>query len=208
MVTQDEAPKVKEVITSGPAIPVEKANAKPASVIPKEEKSISDANSLIWLSGIGSSAEVTGIIDTGVAVNLMIFETYEDLNLRGLEPRKCFVTMANSTRSRCMGVVEDVPVNLGGNVVMADFVVVESPQVKTKEMHKDMLLLGRPFINSTRMIVDLHGRKCSIQVHGKERILQAAATPYYLVQVNTRNYVAAHTSPLYTYSRSRVSGRT
>ena len=65
------------------------------------------------------------------------------------------MTMANGTRSRCMGVVEDVPINLGGDVIMADFVVVESPQVKTKEMDKDMLLLGRPFINSTRMIIDL-----------------------------------------------------
>ena len=66
----------------------------------------------------------------------MTFETYAELNLRGLKPRKCFVSMANGTRSRCMGVVEDIPVNLGGDVVMADFVVVESPQVKMKEMEK------------------------------------------------------------------------
>ena len=69
-------PKVKEVITSCPAIPVEKANAGPAPVIPKEEKSISDANSFDLVVGIGSSSEVTGIIDTGAAVNLMTFETY------------------------------------------------------------------------------------------------------------------------------------
>ena len=59
-------------------------------MIPKEEKSISDANSFDLIVGIGSSSEVIGIIDTGAVVNLMTFETYEELNLRGLEPRKYF----------------------------------------------------------------------------------------------------------------------
>ena len=95
------------ITKAGLAIPVEKANAEPAPVVPKEEKNIGDANSFDLVVGIGSSSGVTSIIDTGVAVNLMTFETYEELNLRGLEPRKCFVTMDNGTRSRCMGVVED-----------------------------------------------------------------------------------------------------
>ena len=63
VVTQVEAPKVKEVITSGPAIPVEKANAEPAPMVPKEEKSISDTNSFDLVVGIGSSSEVIGIIE-------------------------------------------------------------------------------------------------------------------------------------------------
>ena len=192
------------MITSGSAIPIEQADAEPVPVIPTEEKSISDSNSFDLVVGIGSSSDVTGIIDTGVAVNLMTFETYEELNLRGLTPRKCFVTMANGSMSRYLGVVEDVPVKLDGEIVMTDFVVVESPQVKTKEMGKDMKLLGRPFITSTRMVVDLYGRRCPVQLNGKERILQASATPYSIIQANARSYVVAHTGPLYNYSRSKI----
>ena len=114
------------------------------------------------------------------------------------------ITMVNGSISRCMGVVEDVPVKLDGEIVMTDFVVVESPQVKTKEMGKDMLLLGRPFITSTCMVVDLFGRRCSVQLNGEERMLQASATPYSIIQANIRSYLAAHTGPLYTYSRSRI----
>ena len=121
MDTQFDRAQVQEatkVITSGHAIPVEKANAEPAPVIPKEEKSISDADSFDLVVGIGSSSYVRGIIHTRGAVNLMTFETYEELNLKGLEPRKCFVTMSNGTISICMGVVEDVPANLSEDVVM------------------------------------------------------------------------------------------
>ena len=104
-----------------------------------------------------------------------------------------------------MGVVEDVPVKLGGDVVMAVFVVIESPQVKTKEMGSDMLLLGRPFINSTRKIVDLYGRMCSIQVHGEERMLQATATHTLLCSTTPGTMWQLIQVP---YSRPRVSACT
>ena len=42
----------------------------------------------------------------------MTFETYEELNQKGLEPRRYFVTMANGARSKFMGVVEDVRVTI------------------------------------------------------------------------------------------------
>ena len=64
MVAQVEAPKVERIISSGSLIPVEKANAEPDQVIPKEEKSISDASSFDLVVEIGSSSEVTGIINT------------------------------------------------------------------------------------------------------------------------------------------------
>ena len=98
------------------------------------------------------------------------------------------------------------PVKLDGVTVMTDFVVVESPRVKGKEMEKDMLLLGRPFIRSTLMVVNLHTRTCTIEVQGKPRELKAYSSPLYSIsQVDSRKFIGAHTGPLYihTYQQGR-----
>ena len=46
------------MITSGSAIPAEKADAEPVPVSPTEEKSISDSNSFDLVVGIGCSSDV------------------------------------------------------------------------------------------------------------------------------------------------------
>ena len=105
-----------------------------------------------------------------------------------------------------MGIVEDVLVTLDGVVVMTYFVIVESSRVNGKDMVKDILLLGRPFIKSTRMIVNLHDRTCTFEVYGKQRELRATNIPYTVAQVHTKTYMGAHIGPLYThtYQKGRI----
>ena len=64
------------MITSGHVIPRGKTNTRPTQLIQNEEKSMSDANSFDLVVGIGSSSEVTCIIDTGAAINMMAFKIY------------------------------------------------------------------------------------------------------------------------------------
>ena len=98
------------------------------------------------------------------------------------------------------GIVEDVPIKLDGIIVMTNFVMMESSKVKGKEIENDMLLLGRPFIHSTLMVVNLHARTCTIEVQGRPRELKAYSAPLYSVsQVASRKFIGAHTGPLYIH---------
>lgn len=97
--------------------------------------------------------------------------------------------------------IEGIKVNLDGVEVPTDFVVIESPPRVLGAKERDTMLLGRPFIKATRMVIDLHFRNCTYDVQGKQQKLLAYSNPKLSVaQDMSKKYIGAFIGPLYIYS--------
>ncbi|XP_042387394.1 uncharacterized protein LOC121979471 [Zingiber officinale] len=63
-----------------------------------------------------------------------------------------------------MGIVDDVPVEVGGCVIPMDFIIMDM-----KEDPKIPIILGRPFLAMAGALIDVKNHKLSLEI-GKERI--------------------------------------
>ena len=100
-----------------------------------------------------------------------------------------------------MGVIEGVKVELDGVTMPTDFVIIESPPQALGAKGKDTMLLGRPFVKVTRMIIDIYSRTCTYEVQGKQRKLHAYSDPILTAaRDRLKEYMGAYTGPLYIYS--------
>lgn len=105
------------------------------------------------VKGNGDCKDMIETIDTYASCNEMTFQTYEELGLRGMVPMKAMMLLLDGSRSRPMGLVEDVVLKLDRVNVILGFVIVESVKDESKEPGRDMIILGRPFLNTTFILI-------------------------------------------------------
>ncbi|GJR53750.1 reverse transcriptase domain-containing protein [Tanacetum coccineum] len=95
--------------------------------------------------------ECLALADLGASINLMPLSVWKKLSLPELTPTRMTLELANRSAAYPKGVTEDVFVKVGTFYFLADFVVVYydvDPWVP--------LILGRPFLRTTRALIDLH----------------------------------------------------
>ena len=83
--------------------------------------------------------------DTGSSVNLMSIETMEDLELTNMVPTSIMLKMADHTRTRPLGQLPQVPVQIAGHEYKIDFVVFRT----TDAIQPIPGILGRPWLITT-----------------------------------------------------------
>ncbi|GJY39826.1 reverse transcriptase domain-containing protein [Tanacetum coccineum] len=110
----------------------------------------------------------SALADSGASINLLPHSIYKKLGLEALTPTLMTLELANRSITHPMGIAEDVVVRVDGFTFLADFVVVNfepDPRVP--------IILGRPFLRTTKALIDLYEEKLTLRI-GKEELVYYA----------------------------------
>ncbi|GJY00022.1 reverse transcriptase domain-containing protein [Tanacetum coccineum] len=102
--------------------------------------------------------ECLALADLGASINLMPLSVWEKLNLPYLTKTQMILELADRTISTPTSIAEDVFVKVGTFLFPTDFVVVDyiaDPRV--------LLILERPFLRTTRALIDVHGEQMTLR---------------------------------------------
>ena len=101
---------------------------------------------------IGGMIFTRSLLDTGASVNILPKGVYDICPLGELQPLFLEVSLANGFVRRSHGVVEDVIVKVENNYFPVDFFIVDMKS--TKDLTNSPIILGRPFLATTKAITD------------------------------------------------------
>ena len=99
-----------------------------------------------------------GLADLGASINVMPYSVYRALDLNKLKPTRMRIQLADKSLKYPRGVVEDVFVRIGNFVFLVDFVVVDTGDTDLS------LILGRPFLNTSKAIIDVFEGTLTLRV--------------------------------------------
>ena len=88
----------------------------------------------------------------------MPYSLYRALDLNELKPTRMRIQLADKSLKYPRGVVEDVYVTIGNFVFLVDFVVVDIGNTDLS------LILGRPFLNTSKAIIDVFEGTLTLRV--------------------------------------------
>eukprot|EP01018_Ginkgo_biloba_P006599 Gb_30170 [translate_table: standard] len=102
------------------------------------------------------------IVDSGSSVNVIPSSTCEQLGKPPMNPAYYSIKLANQSKIRSIGVLQNVPVTVEGITVSQEFAVVE---MNTNTTYAT--LIGRPLLYDTRAIQDWGDRTFTLRGKGK-----------------------------------------
>ncbi|GJU35631.1 putative reverse transcriptase domain-containing protein [Tanacetum coccineum] len=105
------------------------------------------------------------LVDLGASVSVMLLLTYLNLRLGKLTHTKLIVELADRTVKYLKGIAKNVLVRIGKFTFLVDFIILDMP-----EDIKVPLILGRPFLSTTRAKIDVYKRNITLRV-GEEKII-------------------------------------
>ncbi|CAM8982244.1 unnamed protein product [Rhodiola kirilowii] len=114
--------------------------------------------------GIGNSQIHHCLIDLGATVNVLPYPLYCSLGLGPLKPQKLTLELGDKSCVHPVGVLEKLILRVGKLVVPADFYVI--PIGDTSEDNPPTLILGRPFLYTTRAKIDMGKGSLSLAFGG------------------------------------------
>jgi len=101
--------------------------------------------------------------DLGAGVSLMPLSLCKKLQLLDLLPTTMIIQLADRSVKRPVGILEDIPIQVGKFVIPYDFIVMnmdENPEVP--------IILGRPFLATAEAVIDVQASTMSFQVCGEK----------------------------------------
>ena len=99
----------------------------------------------------------TAVHDLGASVSLMPYHMFHKLQLGPLRSEPFSLQLADGSKTRPLGVFEDVPVKIGDLWVLEDFIIADI--IETDDAH---IILGRPFLATCGFMIDAKGRAYNI----------------------------------------------
>ncbi|XP_050917630.1 uncharacterized protein LOC127132709 [Lathyrus oleraceus] len=112
---------------------------------------------------IGDMSFKRALIDLGASVSLMPLSIYRKLGIGNVQDTRMTLQFADHSVKRPFGVVEDVLVKVDKFVFPVDFVILEMP-----EDEEIPLILGRPFLETGRCMIDMEGGTLTLKVYDEE----------------------------------------
>nr|GEW18100.1 hypothetical protein [Tanacetum cinerariifolium] len=112
------------------------------------------------------------LADLGVSINLMPLFVWKKLSLPDLTPTRMTPELPTRSFPYPAGIAEDIFVQVGKFTFPANFVFVDydtDPRIP--------LILGRPFLRTTRALVDVHGEELILRDGDEKMIFHADSTP-------------------------------
>nr|GEW73744.1 reverse transcriptase domain-containing protein [Tanacetum cinerariifolium] len=125
--------------------------------------------------------------DLGASINLMPLSVWNKLYLPKLTPTRMTLELATRSIAYPIGIAEDVCVQVGKFTFPVDFVVVNydvNPCV--------LIILGRPFLRTTRALVDVHRDELILRDDDEKLIFHADNTskhPHMHESINLINFI-------------------
>ncbi|GKC30060.1 reverse transcriptase domain-containing protein [Tanacetum coccineum] len=124
---------------------------------PMFRKLLNDKDKIIELTKTPMN-ECLALADLDASIDLMPLSIWKELNLPALTKTRMIFELADRTISTPTGIAEDVFVKVGTFFFPVDFVVVDyvaDPRVP--------LILRRPFLRTTRALIDVHGEQMTLR---------------------------------------------
>ncbi|GKE29113.1 reverse transcriptase domain-containing protein, partial [Tanacetum coccineum] len=147
------------------------------SLLSNKEKLFELANTLLN-ENCSALDECLALADLGASFNLMPLSVWKKLSLPELISTHMTLELANRSTVIPEGVAEDFFVKVGKFYFLADLVVVDydvDPRVP--------LILERPFLRTTRALIDVHGKEMTLRVNDEAITFKVKHTSRY-----SRNY--------------------
>ncbi|GJV46137.1 reverse transcriptase domain-containing protein [Tanacetum coccineum] len=133
-------------------------------ILKKLPKKLRDPRKFLIPCGF-SELKCKALADLGASINLMPLLVWKKLGLPELISTQMTLELANRDIFTSKGIARDVFVPVGKFTFPADFVIVDyerNPRVP--------LILGRPFLRTTRALIDVHGEEMILR-NGNERLI-------------------------------------
>ncbi|XP_031119039.1 uncharacterized protein LOC116022454 [Ipomoea triloba] len=122
-------------------------------------RKLKDPGSFTIPCNIGGTTFNRALADLGASINLMPFALYRQLKLGTLKPTRMSIQLADRSTKYPRGIVEDVLVRVDKFIFPVDFVILDmDPDVEIP------LILGRPFLETARALIDVGEGKLVIHV--------------------------------------------
>ncbi|XP_058733559.1 uncharacterized protein LOC131605188 [Vicia villosa] len=112
---------------------------------------------------IGDRSFKRALIDLGASISLMPLSIYKKLGIGAIQDTRMTLQFADHSVKRPYGVVQDVLVKVDKFVFPVDFVILEMPE--DEEMP---IILGRPFLETGRVMIDMDGGTLTLKVYDEE----------------------------------------
>ena len=123
----------------------------------------------------------TPLCDLGASVSVMPFSLYKRLDLNKLTPIEISLQMADKSTAIPIGICEDVPIVVANVTILTDFVILEMPEDDNMS-----IILGRPFLNTTGVVIDCNKSKVTFHINGNEHTVHFLKKQF---QVNVINVI-------------------
>ncbi|XP_050876363.1 uncharacterized protein LOC127080077 [Lathyrus oleraceus] len=149
--------------------------------IPVEKK---DRGSVTIPCTIGNRTFKKALIDLGASVSLMPFSIYKKLGISTVQDTRMTLQFVDHLVKRPYGVVEDVLVKIDKFFFPIDFVVLEMP-----EDEEIPLILGRPFLETGRCMIDIEEETMTLKVYDEELKIDVQNTMKYKDDVGTSHTI-------------------
>ena len=96
----------------------------------------------------------------------MPLSLYRRLDLNKLTPTEISLQMADNSTAIPVGICEDVPVVVANVTILTDFVILDSLEDDSMS-----IILGRPFFNTTGVVIDCNKSKVTFHFNGNEHTI-------------------------------------
>nr|GEV83935.1 hypothetical protein [Tanacetum cinerariifolium] len=130
-----------------------------------------EANPRDQVKSISTTIEADSCPIHRASISVIPLSTHINLGLGELAHTKLTVELADKTMKYSKGIAENGLVGIGKFVFPIDFIILDMP-----EDIKVLLILGRPFLPTTRAKIDVYERKITLRV-GEERIIFTSVRP-------------------------------
>nr|GEW91535.1 reverse transcriptase domain-containing protein [Tanacetum cinerariifolium] len=111
-----------------------------------------------------SELKCKALVNLGASINLMPLSVWKKLGLPKLISTRMTLELANRAICTPAGIARDVFIPVGKFTFLVDFVIVDyesDPRV--------LLILGKPFLRTSRALIDVHGEEMILR-NGDERL--------------------------------------
>ncbi|GJS00353.1 DNA-directed DNA polymerase [Tanacetum coccineum] len=130
--------------------------------LPSKEK---DPGSFTIPCDIGHLHIDNALADLGASISLMPYTMYEELGLGEPKPTRMSLELADRSIQYPRGIAEDVLIKIDKFVLPIDFVILDM-----REDSRISIILGRPFLATTRAMIDVFNKKITLRVGSEEVI--------------------------------------
>jgi hypothetical protein len=127
-------------------------------------KKLDDLGKLAIPCLIGKVQFKCALCDLGISISLIPKSKFDKIRVGELKPTRISLQMVDQSVKLPIGVIDDMPIQIGKYFVPIDFVTVDM-----EEDAQTSLLLGRPFLNTAKTVIDIHEGMISFKI-GDEKI--------------------------------------
>ncbi|XP_015955196.1 uncharacterized protein LOC107479583 [Arachis duranensis] len=127
---------------------------------------LKDPGSFIVSCTIGNMTLEKALCDLGASINLMPLSVMKKLAIEEAKPTKMSLQKADRSLKIPNAVVENLLVKIGEFIFPADFVIIDM-----EEEGHNSIILGRPFLATTKAIIDIENGEMILRVHDEQMII-------------------------------------